>query len=363
MENTTVIPRRPSRQQRIYDRLCQGIIAGQPGVGERLPAISDLAVRFEASPRTVQLALERLESNGYVTMRHGSGTFVTCRHRPLLLSDTIAVCMETRAHLFGELAAVLANELNNRHMAPLVIDTETEQANALIARISHTDAACLMIHASSETWGALASSTLPANKPVISFLYWDKPREHNFHRILTDFDAGGRMVTRYLHGKGHRRVLLVGTRSSALLYDTPHGRNLFPGASFVKEWRAAGGTWEHIEVPSDPTSTTGYRIDEDRLVACMTAPSAPTAIFGMRDVDAWIAQQALIARLPHLLGKVEFVGYYNTPWSRAGCPPFTTVNLDLPAMAQAAMGLLDDLRTKGEAKDDCIVVQPRLVVR
>lgn len=355
--------RRPTQRQQVYDRLYRGIAAGQPPVGERLPAISDLAVRFGTSHRTVQLALEELEARGYVVMKHGSGTFVQCRHRPLTMSDTIAVCMETRAHVFGELASALVNALNGRHMAPLVVDTDAEQMTAMIARISHTDAACLMIHASPEVWAELSAAALPANKPIISFAYDGKPREADFYRVLTDFDAGGRMVARHLLTKGHRNVLLVGTRSTEPLWRHPVGKTRFPGTSFVEEWEEAGGTWTHMDVLPDEHSTAGYRLEEEPFVERLTSPSAPTAIFGTRDVDAWVAQQTLVKGLPHLQGKVEVVGYYDTPWSRAGNPPFTTVNLDLPAMAQAAMGILDALREGKEPEVKDVVIPPQLVVR
>ena len=57
------------------------------------------------------------------------------------------------------------------------------------------------------------------------------------------------------------------------------------------------------------------------------------------------------------------VGYGNTPWSEAGHPPFTTVDLDLKRIVAEAMGVMDRVRGDSPPTETLIHVPPRLVVR
>jgi GntR family transcriptional regulator/MocR family aminotransferase len=65
-----------NRQQAVFDRLRQGILAGTLPVGARLPPTRALAEELGVARQTVVLAYERLASEGYVRARTGSGTFV-----------------------------------------------------------------------------------------------------------------------------------------------------------------------------------------------------------------------------------------------------------------------------------------------
>ncbi len=60
----------------IVVKLREAIEAGAYGHGQRLPAERDLAVYFDASRTTVREALRRLEEDGLVIRKVGSGTFV-----------------------------------------------------------------------------------------------------------------------------------------------------------------------------------------------------------------------------------------------------------------------------------------------
>jgi GntR family transcriptional regulator/MocR family aminotransferase len=65
-----------SRQQAVFDRLRQGILAGTLPSGARLPPTRALAEELGVARQTVVLAYERLAAEGYVKARTGSGTFV-----------------------------------------------------------------------------------------------------------------------------------------------------------------------------------------------------------------------------------------------------------------------------------------------
>lgn len=79
--------------QRIYSQIRDGIISGRLRPSERVPSTRELAAQHEISRNTVNLAYERLLSEGYLESKRGSGTYVA----PLFdaLSDI------QRSHVYG----------------------------------------------------------------------------------------------------------------------------------------------------------------------------------------------------------------------------------------------------------------------
>lgn len=61
----------------IASAIARAIREGQHRPGERLPAERDLAERFGGARGTIRAALDRLERQGLIVRRVGSGTFVT----------------------------------------------------------------------------------------------------------------------------------------------------------------------------------------------------------------------------------------------------------------------------------------------
>lgn len=65
-----------TRQNSVFERLRQGILAGTLPAGARLPPTRALAQELGVARQTVVLAYERLAAEGYVRARTGSGTYV-----------------------------------------------------------------------------------------------------------------------------------------------------------------------------------------------------------------------------------------------------------------------------------------------
>jgi GntR family transcriptional regulator len=77
-------PRRLLRHS-LAEELRARILAGEWQPGERLPSEPELARRRTVSRSSMRAAITVLEEDGFVSRRHGSGTYVT--HRPALPSD------------------------------------------------------------------------------------------------------------------------------------------------------------------------------------------------------------------------------------------------------------------------------------
>jgi GntR family transcriptional regulator len=69
----------------LAEELRSRIVAGEWEPGERLPSEPELARMRLVSRSSMRAAITLLEEEGYVSRRHGSGTYVT--HRPVLTSD------------------------------------------------------------------------------------------------------------------------------------------------------------------------------------------------------------------------------------------------------------------------------------
>ena len=67
---------RPRLSETIYDQLLQEIMDGRFSAGDRLPTEHQLAQRFSVSRPVVREALQRLQTDGVVIARQGSGTYV-----------------------------------------------------------------------------------------------------------------------------------------------------------------------------------------------------------------------------------------------------------------------------------------------
>jgi DNA-binding FadR family transcriptional regulator len=67
---------RPRLSDTIYGQLLDEIMAGRFSAGDRLPTENQLAQRFSVSRPVVREALQRLQTDGVVIARQGSGTYV-----------------------------------------------------------------------------------------------------------------------------------------------------------------------------------------------------------------------------------------------------------------------------------------------
>lgn len=67
---------RPRLSDTVYGQLLDEIMAGRFGAGDRLPPETQLAERFSVSRPVVREALQRLQTDGIVISRQGSGTYV-----------------------------------------------------------------------------------------------------------------------------------------------------------------------------------------------------------------------------------------------------------------------------------------------
>ena len=326
-----------SRKQYIAVTLRNEIAAGIWKSGDCLPPIKVLAERFGTSIAPVHQALVALENEGLVKRRVGAGTFVTsCR--PVANPAKTALFINTTGHLFGDLAHLLLDHLHHRSIYPVAVEGGHENATPII-RAAAEAANLLIVHGNMHfRFSALEGISLK-NKHIIGLLDWESSSLlDQVHRVLVDHAAGGRLLAEHLLAAGHRRVLVLGT---ATMVNETEGRPCnVAGVGFEALWREHGGTIRVLashgrEGLPDPV------IDPASFLAIMRGPDAPTAIVGLRDFEAWQAQDILVKVAPELYAAVTITGYGNTPWSQAARPPLSTVDWNIRAVAEATCRRID----------------------
>lgn len=351
--------------KQVRDVLLDEITAGRFPVGAKLHSVHELARTFRVSTSPVREAIAELETRGYVVSRHGSGTYVTANHVPLTVTDSVMLCIEAKAHLFGDLGAALMGRLLKQGLLPGVVDIGfMDDRSPLLHRALASDARFFVVHGKRFfDFEALQRAALP-DRHIVGVVDWETNLEiPRVRRILSDYPEGGRLVARHLHARGHRRVLLLGT--DVMITDISGGEPFHrrQGWGFAEAWRELGGTWQGLYSDMVPNSAE-ITLDPDRLLGCFRKADAPTAIFGLRDVEAWHAQTLLLKHAPDLAASVEIVGYGNTPWSLAGHPPFTTVDLDVEQMAEETARKIGALRAEEDVEPAApTMIQPKLVIR
>src|SRR3954469_8109251 len=81
----------PVLKQSLSDKLAQRIRSmiqkGDYQRGDRLPPIMEMARRFGVGRPTIRQALKKLETMGFVEIRHGSGVYVTRSEEVLVLAS------------------------------------------------------------------------------------------------------------------------------------------------------------------------------------------------------------------------------------------------------------------------------------
>jgi len=118
--------------------LRSGILDGSVSAGARLPALHALAEQAGVNVNTIRAVYRRLEQDGLVVTRHGSGTFVTgAPADPAALARLVATARDA-AHAAGldlrDVAAALYVEGDER--PPRARDEQAEERRRLRAQIA-----------------------------------------------------------------------------------------------------------------------------------------------------------------------------------------------------------------------------------
>lgn len=357
-----------SQQQQIYERLYKDIVSGRRQENHRLPSVKKLAETFSTSSFTVQNALNKLAQQGYIIRKHGAGNYVAGSYRQFTIIDTVAICIESHGHVFGDLSRYLVELLCRGKKLPTIIDTSVSDKTEILKQMSFSDARFYLIHGIKHFPFEVLNLPSFKNKNLISLFEWaSENNDISPYRIDLDWELGGEMIAKHLTDSGCANVLLI----------TSYGENkwvldeklsfeekfrLNPGiASFAKAWKNTGGKLQIIE--TFPLGEKGVKINLNEFTSIFKQKDIPTAIVGSRDVDAREGQKVLYNKFPELIKHTKIIGYGNTPWSNYADPQMTTIDMNIKEIAANAVKLIEEIENSGRVESKIIKIKPKLIIR
>jgi DNA-binding LacI/PurR family transcriptional regulator len=175
-----------------------------------------------------------------------------------------------------------------------------------------------------------------------TLVYFQKDQYHNYSYFRTRAYEVGRLITRYLIERGHRRIGLIAPQNSLQI------TNLAGRVEGMKEVLEQAGYPNYREYPVD-----GPNLDEMRQVArqLQSDPNRPTAIYGFSDEYSFPLLRALLEqgfRVPH---DVALIGADNTPMCDYTSPSLTSVSLNVKQVAEQA---IDAIVQRKDGKESSI---------
>lgn len=279
------------------------------------------------------------------------------------MGDAALLCLDVRGHVWGQLAGMMVHRLQARHRFAGLIDETGPNVERLLQRLSEADPACFVFRGQRHFPLRKLPARFLGGRRALTLVDWDFPEVYpGLARVLSDYEKGARLVAGHLRSLGHQRLLVLGTAIQTWFVVEERPNEPSPLQTAVRNAVTEQGfQWQALASHAQPDGREA--LDAGSFCRLMSGPDAPTAIFAMRDYEALAAQRLLRRHMPDRADRIAIVGYFDTPWSDAGDPPITTVNLNLEEIADRAVELTDRLVSGEPAPETPVLVSPRLVVR
>ncbi len=217
----------------IYEQLMEQIASGRLARGDRLPSENALAEMFGVSRPTVRNALFRLQSDGILRSRKGSGNYVAEAPSPHILSlkpgkgniSEMMLGLEFRLAIEGDAAALAATRRSDVELAQLkgIMQQQEQLSGAPVAESHDADILfhTLIADAARNRHYSVAIRNLYSSV-INSWLLWHRAASNTYGQIwnsvldehravyeaIRDGDADGARAAMRIHiNNGRRRVL------------------------------------------------------------------------------------------------------------------------------------------------------------
>jgi DNA-binding FadR family transcriptional regulator len=127
----------------VYENILEKLISGQLGQGVKLPTENELARLFRVSRPTVRKALSRLQADGLVVSRKGSGNYISRRPSTYLMNlnpgegaiSQMLKSHELRIAMEGDAAALAAARRTTTELAKMKDALELQASSAAVSNL------------------------------------------------------------------------------------------------------------------------------------------------------------------------------------------------------------------------------------
>lgn len=224
---------RTTLPDQLAERLQSFIAEKKLNIGDRLPAMSDLALRFRVGYPTLREGIKKLEALGMVSIRHGSGIYVNHPPKMFFLVNPVTVThapsrkvlcdlIEARMAIELQTIAIAAEKITPAQSATLV--ALLREARRLLADDRELNRVNTQIHL--ELAAASDNSVLAHLLDVILRLFQEEQRIllHLHGSPLRDLEEHRAIVSavrqhRQTHAVKLMRAHLEGVRTVILRWD------------------------------------------------------------------------------------------------------------------------------------------------
>lgn len=346
----------------LMEQLKEDILSGKIQAGEKLPSENELAASFSISRHTVRKALSILENEGYITARHGKGTFCSERMIHRHNSHNIAVVTTYISdYIFPRLiqgmdrvltahgySIILKNTGNSRtNEAKVLQEMLNKPIDGLIIEPSKSQILCkhLNLYEMLDKYGI----------PYV-FIQGSYPQMLDKPRILMDDCQGGYLLTKYLIENGHKHIVGI------FKADDSQGAQRHLG--YTKALQESG-------ILYDPEMVIWFHTEDRRIKPALMLNQMldqgvnMDAVVCYNDQIAILAINALKERGLSIPEDISVTGYDNSMIAEAGQIGLTTIAHPQERLGEMAAELILEQIQKVPLADSKVerLIQPELIIR
>ena len=350
------ILRRAVKQNLIIDHVRGKIVSGALLPGKRLPTHKDLEQKFEASPVTIQSALDVLIRDGFIYANGSQGTFVTV-NPPHLSRFGVVFPFRQNEGSWPRFWASLANQVAAVAQAPgrqLVIyycgdgHSDSEDYQVLLRDVqAHRLAGLIFIK---YPYPSLIGSPILEQSSLPRVALSPTPGPQGLQAVWIDRHSFIDKALDYLASKKCTRIASL---SAALGSLDPEFEAYF-AKGLVARGMKTRATWSqglHIESAGCAGALTHLLVDRP-------APHRPDGLVIMDDNLVENASSGLVAAGLRVPADIEVVAHCNFPWTAPSVLAVKRLGYEASAVLQLCLDKLEQEK-KGIASSKTGMVKAR----
>ncbi len=346
-------------------RQIEGMIEAENLAGKRLIAYRRLAERLGVCQRTVQLVLAKMEAEGLIERRHGSGTYVLDaeQRRAHTAARSLLVVVRRRPDPsagWDPVTAMLAGVRSQSEKAGVRFEMlaweESEDSRRLLdGRETRAYAGFVLLRVADPR---LVSRLMRRSAgPVV--VVDEHPHGLPVISVTDDSLRGAEAVTRYLLRLGHRRIAYLDVADRQNWNPTKHH-------GYRMALEEAGLPVDESLIVAPPLGVPALSPQASNLVdgavgELLALPTPPTAIFAYDDRRAVMVMDSLRRRGLVPGRDVCVAGFGDTAFRTGSCHGLTSCRIDFVRLGREAVRAI--VRPANPQEGRFIVVPDRLMIR
>jgi len=348
----------------IAEQLRSEILFGKYRVGEKIPTIRELAVKFHVNPQTVNKATAYLASLGYLEPRQGRGSIVTYPESGSSTRNGIWMLIDrNRSRLLTNLDEVSNYHAKDIYLTYLLIMSRRGLPSGFIVYDRETSEVSEdFLDRIGSVSGFVAQGRLPEayirilEKENIPTVFINRPvppgKYGRFGSILIDNSLIQQLVN-YIISLGHRKILY-------LLSDEFEENEVFQERYHLVE--SAVSAWGKN---ASKVEIFRYSIDDLQSIQSFQekVQEGFSAGIGYNDTSALGAYSLANACGYKIPSDLSIAGFDDIMAAKTAIPPLTTIRVNRSVLTNKAIELLDELVKSSEFVRISDVLPTEIVIR